>query len=110
MDDSSLAWFGMTLESLIAHLRQMANELEIVERGTIPFSSKVLVNDWALARRTVPCLMGVPTGHPRIEDGNSLCSSELYYLDESRGLARSFSRWYRLGKRAEWNLLIKSPR
>lgn len=112
MSDSSFAWFGMTSEALIAHLRQLADELEIVERGTTPLASKVLINDWALARRTVPCLMGFPTAHPKIEDGSPICSSGLYYLDESRGLARSFSRWYRLGRRVApefWNQKIKSP-
>ncbi|WP_307226803.1 DUF6634 family protein [Pararhizobium capsulatum] len=47
-------------------------------------------------KRAVPCLVGRSTGHPMILDSHAACTSELYYLDTERGVARTLSRWYRL--------------
>ncbi|MBP2460465.1 MULTISPECIES: hypothetical protein [unclassified Rhizobium] len=98
-DSSSLQWFGLTKIELMHCLQCLANDL----RAGTPALEKVsvVIDNWALARRAVPCLVGITTGHPSIEDGKSLFSSELFYLDEQKGLARSFSRWYRLGNRVE---------
>ena len=41
-------------------------------------------------------LIGQVTGHPRIMDG-MIATSPLLWLDEERRLARTVSRWYRLG-------------
>jgi len=49
----------------------------------------------------VPCLIGRPMGHPSIFDGKTACSSELFYLDPARGIARTMSRWYHLGTRVD---------
>ncbi|WP_312862228.1 DUF6634 family protein [Rhizobium sp. P32RR-XVIII] len=45
----------------------------------------------------MPCLIGRPIGHPKVPDGKMACTSELFYLDRERGIARTMSRWYRLG-------------
>jgi hypothetical protein len=59
------------------------------------------MNSWTLGRRSVPCLIGRPLGHPAILDGKPACSSELFYFDPERGIARTMSRWYRLGTRVD---------
>ncbi|MEA1842969.1 DUF6634 family protein [Agrobacterium tumefaciens] len=41
-------------------------------------------------------LSGVVSGHPRLADGHEVITSQLFYLDEDRGLARTMNRWYRL--------------
>ena len=42
-------------------------------------------------------LFGRVTGHPRLMDGDLITTSPLLWLDEDRRLARTVSRWYRLG-------------
>ncbi|MDO1585631.1 hypothetical protein [Rhizobium oryzicola] len=61
----------------------------------------VKIEKWAVARRAVPCLIGLPTSHPNIPDGYPLYTSELFFLDPRLKIARSFSRWYALGDEAE---------
>lgn len=96
-DDFFNNWFGVSRTDLVVSLRSLADDLEVIGvRAVVPLPT-VRLDQWALAKRTVPCLIGTPTGHPRIDDGKPCFSSELYYLDPKAGLARTFSRWYRLG-------------
>lgn len=99
-------WFGMSQASLIESLRRLADDLENVDQCAQALSPAVAINTWALARRTVPCLIGRPIGHPSIRDGKGALSSELFFFDSERGIARTMSRWYRLGTRVDpeyWN-------
>lgn len=98
-DTSSIAWFGMTRAELVSRMRQLAHELE--ETSLNANQPITRIDQWAVAQRAVPCLIGIPTSHPRIPDGEPLFSSELYYLDPGRRIARTFSRWYQLGERAD---------
>ncbi|CDZ39067.1 Hypothetical protein NGAL_HAMBI1146_31980 [Neorhizobium galegae bv. officinalis] len=103
-DASSEIWFGMSLSDLVSHLRLLANDLE--QGSPSVCQNVVAVEQWALARRAVPCLIGFSQGHPKVANGAPLFSSELFFLDADRGLARTFSRWYSLGERVEpdfWN-------
>lgn len=98
-DASSIAWFGMTRVELVHRLRELADE---VESSSISASGPITrIDCWTVARRAVPCLIGVPTSHPNISNGKPFFSSELYYLDIERRIARSFSRWYALGDQVD---------
>ncbi|OWV68069.1 hypothetical protein ATY76_14270 [Rhizobium sp. R339] len=44
-------------------------------------------------------LTGIVHGHPRIDDGRRVVTSQLFYLDRNLGIARTMNRWYRLGAR-----------
>ncbi|MDK1385127.1 hypothetical protein QN224_06875 [Sinorhizobium sp. 8-89] len=44
-------------------------------------------------------LTGIVHGHPRIDDGRRVVTSQLFYLDPNLGIARTMNRWYRLGAR-----------
>ncbi|PLU23234.1 hypothetical protein BMJ31_15270 [Sinorhizobium medicae] len=89
----------MTRLKLVHRLRQLADELEV---SSISASGPITrIDHWTVARRAVPCLIGIPTSHPRISDGQPLYSSELYYLDPDERIARSFSRWYELGNQVD---------
>lgn len=95
----------MSRASLIQRLRCLADDLEGIPNDveTLP---AVAINSWAIAQRPVPCLLGRTFGHPSIGDGRPALSSELFYLDANRGIARTMSRWYRLGIRVDpdyWN-------
>ncbi|KSV85673.1 hypothetical protein N181_22715 [Sinorhizobium fredii USDA 205] len=100
-------WFGMSPASLAATLRSLADDLEasnsIDDVGALP---AVAINSWAIVQRPVPCLIGRTLGHPSIGDGRAALSSQLFYLDSEREIARTMSRWYRLGTRVDpdyWN-------
>lgn len=100
-DFSSKAWFGMTRAQLIKRLRQLADEIE--DLSTVAATCRTRIDRWAIARRAVPCLIGIPASHPTFPDGHPLFSSELFFLDAERRIARSFSRWYELGDQVDAN-------
>lgn len=98
--------FGMPRSEVVRKLRALADDLDSVRERDHTGAHSVAIYDWALAKRAVPCLIGRAKSHPTIEDGHPLFSSELYYLDEERGIARTLSRWYQLGNRLDpdsWN-------
>ena len=86
------------LSDLANRLRDLAlalDELNSVGHGGI--QADVYINDWVLAKRAVPILVGRMKGHPTIKDGNIGATTEIFYINTAAGLARSFNRWYRLG-------------
>ncbi|QLL61469.1 DUF6634 family protein [Sinorhizobium mexicanum] len=95
------AWFGVSQSSLVHSLRCLANDLECVGKCDATQVRPVAINTWALAQRSVPCLIGRTLGHPSVGDGRPALSSELFYFDPDRGIARTMSRWYRLGTRVD---------
>ncbi len=98
-------WFGMSKTSLVHTLRCLADDLESIS-DDVEALPAVAINSWALSQRPVPCLVGRTLGHPSVGDGRPVLSSELFYLDSERGIARTMSRWYRLGTRVHpdyWN-------
>lgn len=94
----SRQWFGMKCNELSNRLLMISGE---IKRRQPSIEEKTQIDRWCLARRTVPCLIGIPTGHPQIADGQPFFTSELFFLDPKRSLARSFSRWYELGEQVE---------
>jgi len=44
-------------------------------------------------------LTGIVSGHPRLADGKKIVTSQLFYLDPERGIARTMNNWYRLSNR-----------
>ena len=91
-------WLGSDAQELLKQLQSLVSDLEILEKksSTLHLGSCVKIDRWALARRTVPCLIGNVTGHPSLGNG-ATATSELFYIDTERGYARTLSRWYRLG-------------
>lgn len=91
-------WLGCSPTLLLPRLRSLAADVEKLMRGE-PVNldeQPVRMDDWVLMRRAVPCLAGTMIGHPTVRDGGTGITSEIYYIDESLGIARSLSRWYRL--------------
>lgn len=54
------------------------------------------VMEWYLTPREVLTLRGHVVGHPSVSDG-PFESSQLFFASQEFGLARTLSRWYRLG-------------
>ncbi|MDX1000801.1 hypothetical protein GOE08_06900 [Sinorhizobium medicae] len=101
MNESVLEWLRMPQPSLIASLRRLADDLADIDQCAEANAPAAAMNSWTLGQRVVPCLIGRPIGHPAISSGRPACSSELFYLDLDRGIARTLSRWYRLGTHVE---------
>ncbi|MBP2443446.1 hypothetical protein [Rhizobium leguminosarum] len=89
-------WLGTPPELIIPRLRSLVDDLErIASSGTAQgIDDAVIIKNCILTNRSVPCLIGMMTGHPTIKDGAGV-TSELYYLDRKRRVARTLSRWYR---------------
>lgn len=61
-----------------------------------------ILDRWILGHRSVPCLVGLSTGHPRLAGVNrTIATSDLWLMSKDRTWARTLSRWYRLGRPAE---------
>ncbi|MGO7586650.1 hypothetical protein ACC689_20710 [Rhizobium ruizarguesonis] len=93
MDDK---WLGTPPNLIIPRLRSLADDLEhLVFSGSVAgVTEAVLIKNCILTNRAVPCLIGQMHGHPTINEGAGL-TSELFYLDRKRRIARTLSRWYR---------------
>jgi hypothetical protein len=101
----------VAIRAEIDRLETLAADLEIVS-GTLPFPRDQMLakaypnaptlDEWRFAVRPVTCLEGLSTGHPRLlGDRRSIVTSEIFLISEELGWARSFSRWYRLGRRSD---------
>ncbi|MBB4291418.1 hypothetical protein GGE16_003477 [Rhizobium leguminosarum] len=89
-------YLGDDRRALIAKLQSLVTDLAATDFPH-PASIPVIIDKWKVGRREVPCLLGETFGHPNIFDGGSSISSELFYFDPEGGIARTISRWYRLG-------------
>lgn len=89
-------WLGTPPFLLIPRLKSLLADLEqLAEPGGYAAPNEiVLIRSCILANRSVPCLIGQMKGHPQIKDGPGI-TSELFYLDRKRRIARTLSRWYR---------------
>ena len=59
-----------------------------------------ILDEWRFAFRPVPCLEGLSTGHPRLPgECRPIVTSEIFLISEELGWARTYSRFYRLGRR-----------
>ncbi|MGQ3038865.1 MAG: DUF6634 family protein [Neoaquamicrobium sediminum] len=94
----SLAEMAERLSALAADLRTIAGDQmpEGLVQGSVP-----TLEQWSPAVRPSVCLEGLVGGHPvLVGQDRAIRTSELWYLDEEAGSARTYSRWYRLGQRA----------
>jgi hypothetical protein len=98
MGTRKIDWLGHSPEALILRLRTLLADVEAAATSSeYPFPKEcVSLDDWILMRRAVPCLSGRTNGHPDIRDGAPAITSEIFFIDPERRLARSLSRWYLL--------------
>ncbi|KQT95435.1 hypothetical protein ASG68_11950 [Rhizobium sp. Leaf453] len=84
---------------MIAAYRRLADDLEqFAMRGLKSISSSATITDWVIAKRAVPVLLGTIAGHPHIKTGNAGFTTEIVFWDQNQNVARTFNRWYRLGR------------
>lgn len=86
-------------QEMIEIFRHLANDLERVGReGPESIAPEVSISDWMIAKRAVPIMVGTVLGHPTVADGKPAATTEIVYWDEHWQLARTLTRWYRLGR------------
>ncbi len=95
------------LATEIETLKALVRDLERLFDGENPHQSELadapLIDNWDFDRRDTTCLVGTFVAHPRLGRivPNGI-TSELWYIDPERKYARTFSRFYRLGKSARF--------
>ena len=82
---------------------QFVAALKSLGRGEGPTADEIaaapLLDGWHRTEsyEGATVLVGFVSGHPRLRDG-TITTSPLVWLDVERGLARTVSRWYRIGR------------
>lgn len=83
-------------------VHELSRDLALIEKlrgpGIRDMAEAPLLEDWMIGNRMETALIGTVAGHPLLADG-PVITSAIHYLDEQAGYARTFSRWYRLGRR-----------
>lgn len=57
-----------------------------------------ILDHWAIVARMRPALTGASIGHPALGDRRLITTTEVFALDPRGGWARTYSRYYRLGR------------
>jgi hypothetical protein len=82
-------------------LEALADDLRKLARGTAPFAKTLaaapMLHRWGFDRRPAVCLTGKVYGHPRIVDGSTATTTEIFAIDPGRKWVRTLSRFYELG-------------
>lgn len=85
-------------------IHALSADLRRIELGLGPtadeLASAPVIEDWLLAYRIEPALVGTVIGHPELADG-PITTSGIFLLDTELGFARSLSRYYNLGRPRE---------
>ena len=92
---------GDSIEVTIEKLRRLASDLARIRSGKGPTRAEIVgapvLDWWAVGIRPVPCLVGAAHGHPLLREQSRIVTSELFAIDTCRGVARTYSRFYKLG-------------
>ncbi len=85
------------IKTTARNLHQLADDLLSTLNPHFPndLNPKVTLHEWSLANRPSPCLKGLAENHPILDDG-FVRTSQVFFIDPIAGLARTYSRWYRL--------------
>jgi hypothetical protein len=91
------------LDKEIARLEALLSDLRRLRGGEHPSPAELAmapsIDQWIVAERKVPSLVGLIQGHPHIPQLRLSQTSDLEVINEARGYARTRSRLYALGLR-----------
>ncbi|MDM9624973.1 hypothetical protein QTL95_03625 [Rhizobium sp. S152] len=88
---------SQTTELLLEDIhRANAGDFEMVDMASAP-----LLDSYKAVVGHAYALSGIVSGHPSLREGREIFTSQLFFLDSERGLARTMNRWYRLGNREQ---------
>lgn len=96
-----------TLEFHIEKFGRLVSDLEQLQKNNFlpafDLDRVPVLDHWLLSQRSVPCLVGLSTGHPELTGMNRFVrTSDLWLVSEDMTWARTLSRWYRLGRPVEF--------
>ena len=85
------------IKTTARNLHQLADDLLMTLSPDFPcgLDPEVTLHEWSLANRASTCLKGIVENHPILDDG-FVRTSQIFFIDPIAGLARTYSRWYRL--------------
>lgn len=88
--------------ALVAKLRALADDIERLAmfRPREVLDDAPVLDDWRVTTRQVTALSGIVTSHPILGLRRAIITSEVYAFNPRAKWARTYSRYYRLGKRA----------
>lgn len=81
-------------------LARLVEDLRLAETGSLSasdFSDSPILYSHRIIPLSVGILEGVVEGHPKLGTGREITTSQVYFIDTGLGIARTLSRWYRLG-------------
>ncbi|NEU97984.1 DUF6634 family protein [Bradyrhizobium uaiense] len=91
-----------SLAPLCRDLEKLVNDLRNSSQGSQPPEAELqaspLLDRWSFAFLPAPCLTGSVHQHPTLGSRPHLHTSELVLIDPHKRWARTWSRFYRLGK------------
>lgn len=98
------------MRELVQKIKAAAVDLRRLEEGWMPSSADlrdaVILEDWMIGGDPVTgqtVFWGRSIGHPILGD-RFITTSPLIWISEDRTIARTLSRWYRLGRAANLSL------
>jgi hypothetical protein len=98
----SPSFLGENPHRTIADARRLADDLDRLLSHGQPSDADLagapIIDCWQSALRPQRALVGVVTGHPSIGPGRPAVTSALYAFDPVAGWARTWSRFYRVGR------------
>lgn len=80
-------------------IEQLVKDLRLAEAGRISASDlngAPVLYDYRVVPSPVGFLTGIVEGHPKLQTGREIKTSQVYFIDSDLGIARTLSRWYRL--------------
>ncbi|MCW2276529.1 hypothetical protein GJ654_20365 [Rhodoblastus acidophilus] len=83
--------------------QRLADDLRRIAAGDLPTAADLadapIIDHWSLALRPETSLVGVISGHPSIGHLRPGATTSLFAFAPDLGFARSWNRYYRLGRR-----------
>jgi len=81
-------------------LRTLSWDLAAIFDGAMPTLDQLrdapVLRDYAFSEHRVSCIEGIVGGHPLLEDGRRIKTSQLFCVDPNLKWIRTLSRFYRL--------------
>jgi hypothetical protein len=98
------------IKGTVERLERLAADLQdVLGRGGLPSPDELpdapSLDHWAPMAEDAVCLVGRSTGHPGLPGkGRLIRTSGLWLISQEMGVARTLSRWYRLGRPADFGM------
>lgn len=97
-------FFDSDVADAIARTRDLSDDLARIVAGGGPTGADLadapVLDRYVIVPRMRPALAGMVAGHPILGDRRLITTSEIYAIDCDAGWARTFSRFYRIGRPA----------